>query len=182
VRRKSDAKPGDAIILTKPLGVGIYSAAIKKGVQMFLGFDPEAQPEYGMESEAYGQLVANVRHAVSTYPLRMISRATGVSARYLRAIRVGTANTRVTTLKRIERAIPGLEVEYNAQVAREREVMQWARPESIRIGLREFARQLDVDAANLGKMLAGKRRPSQRVLKAIMKLRQKAKNTREPST
>src|ERR1700752_250381 len=31
VRRKSDAKPGDAIILTKPLGVGIYSAAIKKG-------------------------------------------------------------------------------------------------------------------------------------------------------
>ncbi len=32
VRRKSDAKPRDAIILTKPLGVGIYSAAIKKGV------------------------------------------------------------------------------------------------------------------------------------------------------
>jgi len=32
VRRKSGAKPGDAIILTKPLGVGIYSAAIKKGV------------------------------------------------------------------------------------------------------------------------------------------------------
>jgi selenide, water dikinase len=32
VRRKADAKPGDAIILTKPLGVGIYSAAIKKGV------------------------------------------------------------------------------------------------------------------------------------------------------
>ncbi len=30
VRRNSDAKAGDAIILTKPLGVGIYSAAIKK--------------------------------------------------------------------------------------------------------------------------------------------------------
>jgi selenide, water dikinase len=30
VRRNSDAKPGDAIILTKPLGIGIYSAAIKK--------------------------------------------------------------------------------------------------------------------------------------------------------
>lgn len=30
VRRNTDAKPGDAIILTKPLGVGIYSAAIKK--------------------------------------------------------------------------------------------------------------------------------------------------------
>lgn len=32
VRRNSDAKPGDAVILTKPLGVGIYSAAIKKAV------------------------------------------------------------------------------------------------------------------------------------------------------
>jgi selenide, water dikinase len=30
VRRKSDIRPGDALILTKPLGVGIYSAAIKK--------------------------------------------------------------------------------------------------------------------------------------------------------
>jgi selenide,water dikinase len=31
VRRNADAKPGDALILTKPIGVGIYSAAIKKG-------------------------------------------------------------------------------------------------------------------------------------------------------
>jgi selenide, water dikinase len=31
VRRKCDARPDDAVILTKPLGVGIYSAAIKKG-------------------------------------------------------------------------------------------------------------------------------------------------------
>ncbi len=38
VRRKSDAKPGDAIILTKPLGVGIYSAAIKKGVLSPAGY------------------------------------------------------------------------------------------------------------------------------------------------
>jgi selenide,water dikinase len=32
LRRNSEARPGDALILTKPLGVGIYSAAIKKGV------------------------------------------------------------------------------------------------------------------------------------------------------
>lgn len=30
VRRNSGAKPGDTLILTKPIGVGIYSAAIKK--------------------------------------------------------------------------------------------------------------------------------------------------------
>lgn len=32
VRRNSDARPGDAIILTKPIGVGIYSAAIKRNL------------------------------------------------------------------------------------------------------------------------------------------------------
>src|SRR5215471_10810519 len=31
VRRNADARDGDALILTKPIGVGIYSAAIKKG-------------------------------------------------------------------------------------------------------------------------------------------------------
>ena len=31
VRRNADARPGDALILTKGLGVGIYSAAIKRG-------------------------------------------------------------------------------------------------------------------------------------------------------
>ncbi|MDP4005936.1 selenide, water dikinase SelD [Methylobacterium sp. NEAU K] len=30
VRRNADALPGDAVILTKPLGVGVYSAAIKR--------------------------------------------------------------------------------------------------------------------------------------------------------
>jgi selenide,water dikinase len=31
LRRNCNASPGDALILTKPIGVGIYSAAIKKG-------------------------------------------------------------------------------------------------------------------------------------------------------
>jgi selenide, water dikinase len=31
IRRNADARTGDAIILTKPLGVGIYAAAFKKG-------------------------------------------------------------------------------------------------------------------------------------------------------
>src|ERR1700752_334610 len=31
VRRNADMRAGDALILTKPIGVGIYSAAIKKG-------------------------------------------------------------------------------------------------------------------------------------------------------
>ncbi len=40
VRRNTGARPGDALILTKPVGVGIYSAAIKKSV-----LPPQAYPE-----------------------------------------------------------------------------------------------------------------------------------------
>ena len=39
VRLKSHVRPGDALILTKPLGVGIYSAAIKKEALSPAGYD-----------------------------------------------------------------------------------------------------------------------------------------------
>jgi selenide, water dikinase len=38
IRRNADAKAGDALILTKPLGVGVYSAALKKGVLSAQGY------------------------------------------------------------------------------------------------------------------------------------------------
>lgn len=38
VRRNADARPGDAVILTKPIGVGIYSAAIKQGALPVAGY------------------------------------------------------------------------------------------------------------------------------------------------
>src|ERR1051326_171152 len=39
VRLKSTVRPGDAMILTKPLGVGVYSAAIKKDALSPAGYD-----------------------------------------------------------------------------------------------------------------------------------------------
>jgi selenide,water dikinase len=38
IRRNADARPGDAIILTKPLGVGIYAAAFKKNALSERGY------------------------------------------------------------------------------------------------------------------------------------------------
>jgi selenide,water dikinase len=45
IRRNADAKPGDALILTKALGVGIYSAAFKKGA---------------LSPEAYAEMIASM--------------------------------------------------------------------------------------------------------------------------
>jgi len=39
VRRNGDARAGDVLILTKPLGVGVYSAALKKGALDSAGYD-----------------------------------------------------------------------------------------------------------------------------------------------
>src|SRR5690606_13996987 len=44
LRRNSGARPGDALILTKPIGVGIYSAAIKKGE---------------LDTAGYGEMIAS---------------------------------------------------------------------------------------------------------------------------
>jgi selenide, water dikinase len=45
IRRNSGAKPGDALILTKALGVGVYSAAFKKG---------------RLSPEAYAEMIASM--------------------------------------------------------------------------------------------------------------------------
>ncbi len=39
LKRNADAKPGDQLVLGKPLGVGIYSAALKKGALDADGYD-----------------------------------------------------------------------------------------------------------------------------------------------
>ena len=44
VRRNADAKPGDALILTKALGVGVYSAALKKSA---------------LSTDAYDEMIAS---------------------------------------------------------------------------------------------------------------------------
>lgn len=44
IRRNSMAKPGDALILTKGIGIGVYSAALKKGV---------------LDAESYAEMVAS---------------------------------------------------------------------------------------------------------------------------
>jgi len=66
---------------------------------VFLGFDPEAQHDYGMEGEAYAKLLKNVQQTIKLYKLDVISRSSGISSRYLRKIRAGTANVSVEILK-----------------------------------------------------------------------------------
>jgi hypothetical protein len=135
--------------------------------QVFIGFDPEAQPEYGMEAEAYSDLLAKVKEFLDAHKLGNVSGAVGVSAFYLRQIRDGARNVRVEILKKIEGAMPTLEASRTAGNTQEQQLLDWARMERDRIGLRPLARKLRTDPANLGKVLGGSRGASQALLVRI---------------
>jgi hypothetical protein len=96
-----------------------------------------------------------------------VSAAVGVSAQYLRQIRDGGRNVRVKILKQIESAMPRLEVVQAAEVAREQTLLDWARAERDRVGLRTLAGKLRTDPANLGKVLTGSRGASSTLLARI---------------
>ena len=135
--------------------------------QVFLGFDPEAQPEYGMEGEAYAKLSTDVRHAMASYDLEVVSKATGVSTRYLRKIRDGLGNPTVRILQAIAKVIPDLEAYHAKALLEERSLLDWASAERDRIGLRPLAVGLRTDPANLAKVLRGSRRASHKLMTAI---------------
>jgi len=124
--------------------------------QVAFGFDPEAQPDYGMGPKAYALQLMKVQAAIKGVRLSELSRVAGVSSRYLRSVRNGVTNVSLEILQRIEQAIPKL----LDQGARERELLQWLQTRCEQDGLREIARELETDPANLSKVLLGKRRPS----------------------
>ena len=138
--------------------------------QVFLGFDPEAQPEYGMEREAYAKLLSDVQQATKAYKLGAISTISGISTRYLRKICSGTANVSVEILQRITSVIPDLQAAHTERGTQERQLLDWARAEADRIGLRELAGLLDADPANLAKVLSGKRRMSRTLFADLVHL------------
>jgi transcriptional regulator with XRE-family HTH domain len=138
--------------------------------QVFLGFDPEAQPDYGMESGAYSELRTTVQDAVSNYKLAAISDATGISVRYLQKIRGNVANVTLATLRKIERALPEIGASQSEKLTLEQRWRDWARTECARIGLRPFAERLGVDHSNLAKIIAGERPIPRRLMIRFMKL------------
>lgn len=75
---------------------------------------------------------------------------------------------RIEILKKIEAALPRLEASHAAEHAREQQLLNWARAERDRIGLRPLAGRLRTDPANLAKVLAGSRPANRALLASIM--------------
>jgi hypothetical protein len=74
-------------------------------------------------------------------------------------------------LKKIERAMPALGAAQAVEGDRDKRLLEWARSERDRIGLRALAEKLSTDPANLTKILQGKRRFNRRLIAHLTTLR-----------
>ena len=114
--------------------------------QVFLGFDPDAQHEYGMESEAYAKLSSDVRRVLVSYGLKVASNATGISTRYLRKIRDGLGNATVNILKRVQNVTSRASKQVHSNESEEKQRLpNWARAARDRIGLMALAQHFRID-------------------------------------
>jgi transcriptional regulator with XRE-family HTH domain len=68
------------------------------------------------------------------------------------------------TLARLYRAVSQLEREASKEAEHVREVLEAVRRRCRLVGVREFARRAGIDAANLARVLQGRRKPSQLML------------------
>lgn len=73
--------------------------------QCYLGLDPEAQIEYGIDEDSGEQFRAQLRQAVKFHGERNLARTARVAREQLRAVRKGEAKPRPKTIAKLLRAI-----------------------------------------------------------------------------
>jgi transcriptional regulator with XRE-family HTH domain len=83
------------------------------------------------------------------------------------AILSGKRRPTPATLAKLYRALPRLEQEASEEPELVREVLEGVKRRCQLIGVRRFAKRAGVDAANLAKVLSGRRRPSQAMLAKV---------------
>ncbi len=133
-------------------------------VQYYFGFDPDAQPDFGLAEGALAKLLSKAQEIIRRYKLNIVSKETRISTRYLRKIRNGSANVSVAMLRRIEASVSALEERQQNQSMLARKFVEWCREQCETQSIRELAGKLKTDHANLDKILKGKRLPSSRLI------------------
>jgi plasmid maintenance system antidote protein VapI len=137
--------------------------------QSYVGYDAEAEITYGMAPEDRRCLLRSVKEAADNHSQRALAKTAQISLQQVSAILTGVANPTDKTLAKLMRATASLDAAHGADATRRAKLIAQARAECERRGLRDFARSIGIDAANLTKVLAGRRKLS---LKMIAKLEQ----------
>jgi hypothetical protein len=121
--------------------------------QFYLGADPDALAEYGMAPHAHTAVMGRICSAARRFGRRRLADGAGVSLRALASIVARKSRPTDTTVARLLAWISAQEAVEDEQARLVAEALERARAEAQRVGLRRFAAELGVDAANLVKML-----------------------------
>jgi hypothetical protein len=144
--------------------VNIGKEANELEEQFYLGAEPEAMPDYGMAPDGGVETFGRITAAARRFGRHQLAEGAGISLRTLASILGRKCRPTKNTIRRLLTWISRGEAEDDEGSRAVAEVLDRARAEAQRFGLRRFAAKIGVDPANLAKVLAGKRRPSEQLL------------------
>lgn len=123
--------------------------------QFLLGFDPDAQIEYGVCPELKREILQSIRQAVEQHGAQVVADASKLSARHILEIAKGKKNPSKKAITKLHTAVKALE----ADVITNNQLRQKIKNEMAKkaISIRSLAATLKTDPANLAKALSGDR-------------------------
>jgi transcriptional regulator with XRE-family HTH domain len=137
--------------------------------QAYLGIEPEAQIEYGIDPGSRVDALDEVRKAVDRHGPTEIARISGVSRQQVSAIARGKSQPKPETLEALLVGVSKLdgpsENLFRTIDAIRECVMRHCAAKGI--SMRQFARDAGVDPGHLSKVMNGKRRPTNEMMKRL---------------
>ena len=128
--------------------------------QLYLGEAIEEQIEYVDERRLLGTFLQRAK----SYSVRELARTADLSPREVATILLGHRKPSRTTIAKLSAGVKQLDLQVRERSEQEQELLETARQSISELGLREFARTVGIDPANLGLMVKG-RRPIGRVIR-----------------
>lgn len=121
--------------------------------QQMLGADSELDPDYGLASDAIDQLQSDLADLTGILGNTGAAKSLGVETRRLQAMIAGNVIFDDATLRRQFARLPAAQAKAELLCAERRQELQRLSQMVQKLGLREAARQLGIDASNLRRKL-----------------------------
>lgn len=133
----------------------IGKEANKLDEQIATGYDPDAQTEYGICPEQKDEMLQSVLQAITTYGAKNIAVASKLSERYVLKIHKGKIIPSEKAFSKLQTAIKILKNTSASEQALLQKIKEMMKGGNVSI--RSVATKLEMDAANLRKILSGLR-------------------------
>ena len=118
-----------------------------------LGADSELDPDYGLAFDAIKQLRSDMASVAVILGNAEAAKSLGIETRRLQAMMAGNGTFDDATLRRLFARLPAAQAKSELMCTEKRRELQRLNHLVQKLGLREAARQLGIDASNLRRKL-----------------------------